>query len=292
MKIIPQELIDRWAWTPDKKPIVKEDPKIAVINSSVFSVEAMLKGKDFYSDKKDGSMWVGVPVALQGAMNNATSKGIVLTMPEMINAKCTAKKNHRFWKEWYTVLTEENIGPDYEGKFLGRGEHALIVVHGGGILTPDRINRAYSEGLISNSARYTEEEFAELLEGKLADGSVIPMFHFEDFKKMSEVPRTCGVVMPYELAQSMPSGYQEKEPFLKDHLVLARSTNTPNLEKYFDKAKDPSDNTLGNHHVYNGRNADTPQGRLLYLDDIYCGLDGSYSLDNIGRFVGVAPEAP
>ena len=270
----------------------KAQPKVSPISisHSSFSIDDILKGKTFYSNEQDNGKYIGVPVALQQALEYATNSGIVATMPELIAAKVKADKTHDFWKQWYTVHTEENIGIDKKGRFYAKNKPILAVVNGGGILTPERIKQAYSEGLIDHSAKYTDEEFDSLLDGKLPDGSSLKFYTIEDIKKgISNLPHRFGVVMPYELAQKTESKQYQNEQFLENPLVIARNGGLENLESYFEKAKD--DDGLGNWHVYKDRDASVPQGRLLYLVSNFDGLDGDLSLDNLGRFVGVAPEA-
>ena len=251
---------------------------------SEFSVDNIItNGKTFYDDK--------IPIALKQALDYSTLNGIVATMPELISAKIKAPKSHDFWQSWYSVHTEENIGIDKKGRFYKKDEPVLIVVNGGGILTPDRINKAYTDGLVDGSAKYTDKEFNDLLDGKLPDNTSIQLYKFEEIKKGITLPHKFGVVMPYSLAQKTSSGYYKKDGFTKNPLVIARAGGIENLEQYYELAKAP-DNDLGNYHAYDGRDTSTPSGRLLFLYSDYDGLNGDDYLDNYGgRFVGVAPEA-
>ncbi len=258
-----------------------------------FSIDDILNGETFYSNQKDKENYVGLPIALDEALKHAGRKGIVATMPELIAAKVRADKSHKFWKQWYTVHTEENIGTDKKGRFYGRNEPVLIVVNGGGILTPERIRQAYSDGLVGHSARYTEDEFNELLDGKLPDGSSLTLYPYDKIEKgVSGLPHRFGVVMPYQAAKETKSGYHKKKEFLGNPLAITRNGGRENLEEYYEKAKDSEDD-LGNWHVYdNARDASVPQGRLLFLVSSHNGLVGNnFLLGDIGRFVGVAPEA-
>ena len=149
-----------------------------------FNVDDLINnGQPFYSDQKDGDKYVGLPIALEQALNHAGTNGYVATMPELIAAKLKAGKNHNFWKNWFTTHTEENIGIDKKGRFYSANEPVLVIVNGGGILTPERIKQAYAEDLIDNSARYTEEEFDNLLDGNLLDGSSIKLHSLEDIRQ-------------------------------------------------------------------------------------------------------------
>jgi hypothetical protein len=214
-------------------------------------------------------------------------------MPELIAAKIKAETTHDFWKKGYDVHTEENIGVDKKGRFYTQNDPVLVVVNGGGILTPDRIKQAYIDGLINGSAKYEDEEFDNLLDGKLPDNTQIQLYKFEDIQKgVSNLPHRFGVVLPYSMAQGTSSGYHTKDAFTTNPLVIARAGGTQNLDVYFKKAKRTSDNMLGNWHPFSGRDPTVPQGRLLHLDYNYLGLGGSSNLYyGFGRFVGVAPEA-
>ncbi len=294
-RIIPYELIKHLEWDPGKEmPNSQNSEKPSQPGQQrTFGIDDLVRnGKAFYSNEKEDGNRIGVAVALQQALDYAGENGIIVTMPELIAAKVKADKEHDFWQRGYDVHTEEDIGIDKKGRFYARNNPVLIIVNGGGILTPDRIRQAYSEGLIDNSARYTDEEFNELLEGKLPDGSSLNIYPFDDIKKgVSNLLHKFGVVMPYELAKRTKSGYHKKSGFLENPLVIARNGGRENLEKYYEEAKD-SDNDLGNWHVYdNSRDALVPQGRLLFLYDNRSGLDGDDYLGNSGRFVGVAPEA-
>jgi len=298
-KIIPRELIKHLEWVPGQDPpkqkqVVQSISPITPIisNPSQFSIDDILKGKTFFSEEKKDGKYVGMAVALAQALEYAGTQGIVANMPEFISAKVKAEKDHDFWQKWYTVHTEENIGIDKKGLFYTQNEPVLVIVNGGGILTPERIKQAYTEGLINNSAKYTDTEFDELLEGKLLNGIQIPLYKFEDIKDgKSDLSHQFGVVMPYSIAQATKSGYHQKKQFLENPLVIARAAGSlDQLEAFYEKAK-ASDGDLGNYHCFNGRDASVPQGRVLFVINDYYGLYGYINLDYIGRFVGVAPEA-
>ena len=299
--IIPRNLIKHLEWTPGQEMPQHPVPSIVIPTNAQFSIDNILKGKSVYSEEKDSTntYYIGVAVALREALEHAGAKGIVATMPELIAAKLKAERNHDFWKQWYTVHTEENIGIDTKGRFYNKDEPVLVVVNGGGILTPERIMKAYAEGLINHSAKYLNEEWENLLDGKLSTGTKIPLYRLEEIKKgVPNLPHQFGVVMPYALAQGTASGYHKKGAFVGNPLVIARAGGSEHLEAYFDlvlqryqEATNNTRDTVGNHHPFASRDASIPQGRLLFLSNYYNGLNGIINLDSNGRFVGVAPEA-
>ncbi|MBI1968847.1 hypothetical protein HYS49_02965, partial [Candidatus Woesearchaeota archaeon] len=254
IRIIPRELIRHLEWTPGKelpqKPLMS--PTAQPVQQTAVCIGDILNGRTFYSEETDAhGTPIGVAVALQETLDFAGAKGYVANMPEFIAAKAKADKKHDFWKKWYTVHSEENIGIDTKGRFYHPNEAVLVVFHGGGILTPQRIRQAYDEGLLNHSAKYREEEFDALLEGKLLDGTGFPLYRLEEIQAgVSGLPHQFGVVMPYQIAQATKSGWHKKKAFLENPLVVARVGGLEHLETYFTKAKH-ADGTVGNWHPFN-----------------------------------------
>ena len=77
---------------------------------------------------------------------------------------------------------------------------------------------------------------------------------------------------------------------MENPLVIARNGGLQNLDEYFERAKDTSDDTLGCYHPFSGRDASVAQGRVLFLVNYCNGLLGDDNLNGSGRFVGVAAE--
>ncbi len=260
------------------------------LNSNLeFDVDELIdSGKTFYNDEKRYHYFcMGVSVAFQEALDFAGFNGYVATMPELIAAKLKADKSHDFWQNWYFVHTEENVGVDQKGRFYAAGEPVLVVVNGGGILTPEKI-KEYACAPVTYDLTYDPKEFDDLLDGKLPHGESLNLFRFEEIRNgVSSLPHRFGVVMPYSIAQSTDSaGYYRKKKFMENPLVIARSGGVENLEAYFEKAKD-SDGVLGCYHPFERKSASVSRGRVLFLSRKYGGLRGEVDMENAGRFVGV-----
>ena len=294
-KIIPRRLIQHLELVPGQElpernnPI--SEPQIIPALNGKFDINALIKeGKPFYSNEKDSKgNYIGVAVSLEQALTHAGVDGIVASMPHFIAGKAIADKKTYLWKDWFTALSEEDVGIDKNGSLVTAGSPVVITVHGGGILTPERIRQAYAEGLTGqNAARYAEHEFDNLLKGVLPDGTSIQIYTLEDIKKGS-IPDPFGryaVALDFEVAKATSSGYHKKEGFMNNPLVLVRAGTLECLEEYFDKAKD-SDGDVGNHHRLGEIDPHQAQGRVLFVDFDHNGLGGSYYLDGIGRFVRV-----
>ena len=101
----------------------------------------------------------------------------------------------------------------------------VIAVHGGGILTPERIETAYERKLTKQyAAHLAESEINALLAGNLAHGTQIPIYSFADFKAgIKDKPRQYAVVMDFDTAKNAASGYLEVETLRDNPLVIVRA---------------------------------------------------------------------
>lgn len=292
MSRIPRELIKHLEWHAGQEVPVIESPKpskdeVIIIPDGDFTIDDLIKrGKEFYDDS--------LPTALRNAKKHATPKGIVATMPHLISGRALSDKSNYLWQNWFTAQTEENIGIDKKGTYTTKGKPVLIIVHGEGILTPERIEKTYEDELTNEyAAKLAEQEIDDLLEGKLPNGENIKLHSFKDFKKeTAKLPLKYGIVIDFAIAKKTKSDYHNKKAFLKNPLVIARAGGEEYLERYFDKQKS-EDEQVGNWHPFNSIDPLQYQGRLLFLYSNYNGLNGNYYLYYFGRFVGVAaPEAP
>jgi hypothetical protein len=297
-RIIPRDLIKHLEWTPNQEepPRPPTDPSPQPVQQRATSIDALVNsGREFYSNQQDSSgNYIGVAVALQEAVDKMDSDAIIVTLPYLIAGKAQADTSNYLWQKWFTALTEENAGIDRNGRLVNAGEPVVITLHGGGILTSERIRQAYREGLTpQNAAKFTDEEFNNLLNGVLPSGEGIGLYTIDDVKRGNIVDPfgRYAVWMPAETAKARSSGYHTKTDFMNNELVIAKAGTLDHLDAYFEKAKRSSDSKVGNWHRFGEINYRQPQGRVLFLYNSYDGLAGDVILDSGGRFVGVAPEA-
>jgi hypothetical protein len=295
-RIIPRDEI-RHLECPkgEEPPIPPRSPPTPPVTQKFPSIDELLNNhREFHSDKQESGKYVGVVLALEEAEISIDSDGIVIaTMPYHIAGKAKADKSHYLWSKWFTTLTEEDAGIDTDGRLVSAGEPVLVTLHGRGLLRSPRIRTAYSEGLTpQNAARFTAEEFDNLLSGVLPTGESIELYTVDDVKngRIVDPFGNYAVWMPASDAKSRPSGRHSKSDFMSNELVIARAGTMEHLEAYFEKAKG-NGSTVGNRHRLNEIDFSVPQGRLLFLYDNNDGLIGNGNLNSIGRFVGVAPEA-
>jgi len=307
-ELTPQdrEILTRYLNRKNTQVDVPPKDEIPPITSGTFkfTIDNLVKnGKTFYNNTKVGENYVGLPLALEEAQKYIqTNKGIIATMPYLIagktqaiitdkNGNKTRDDNNYLWKNWLTTLSEEYIGIDEKGVFTTKGKPVLITLHGGGILTPERIKKAYADGLTSqNAANLEQTEFNNILKGVLPNNEKITMYTLDDVRTGIKQPfGKYAVITKFDDVKSLESRqYQEKE-FLNHPVVLMRAGTRAHLKEYYNLAHDKDG--VGCYHRFSETDPSTPSGRLLFLDGSYNGLIGSCDLDNGGRFVGVAPEA-
>jgi hypothetical protein len=231
---------------------------------------------------------------LQDALDYAGPKGYIVTMPELIAAKINVSDEHQFWNHGkcnisgHGVYTEESVGIDQEGRFYTAGEPVVVLVNGGGILTPDRLKKIhYNDHPKSDDYRpqnddyrpitvdYSEEEFNDFLNGKLSCGESLDLFRFEEIRDgIPDLPHRFGIVLPYSMVVDSKKWFYDKKEFLEDPLVIARNAGIQNLEEFYEMAK-CDDGLIINDNEFNWVNA--PFGRMLQLRQ-----DGM-GFDNLGR---------
>jgi len=278
---------------PPQRPAVNPTPQ--PVQQRTASIDALVNGgREFFSEQKDSNgNYIGVAVALQEAYDQMGSDAIIATMPYLVAGKAQAEKSNYLWQKWFTALSEENAGIDKNGKLVGRGQPVVLTLHGRGILTPERIRQAYSEGLTpQNAAKFTDDEFDNLLNGVLPSGESINLYTVDDIKRgISDPFGRYAVWMPAETAKSKSSGHHSKSDFMNNELVIARVGTLEHLDAYFEKARHSSNHNLGNWHRLGEIDFTQPQGRVLFVGDTSDGLSGINYLNSNGRFVGVRKNA-
>jgi len=217
-----------------------------------------------YYNKRCGFV---IPTILRSAQKYAGKKGYVLSMPQLLNEPETYPSFG--WGSLFT-LSEEDIGKDTEGRFFKKGTPVVVTVHGGGILTPERIEKAYR-----SSTEYQapinlsqKEEIVPLLRGQLQFGKQIPLYEFGDFKKgIPNLKDNYGIVQKLETASNVTSGYLSKSKLYGQPLFIARMGGVK-------RARTCLENVVGNgfgfEHELKMADPNKPSGSLLcYREPIY-----------------------
>ncbi len=255
-----------------------------------------------------------IPTALRRALQYAGDDGFVASMPQLLHARTNASYDNIIWNTWFTANSEESVVT------TPQGTRVVMAVHGGGIFaSPERfersfhanLNRHHSEGLTGQSAaKITEQEVRDLLNGKLPDGSEIPVFQFDEFKRgITDLPTRYAVVLDFEMARKSKRGYEHFDVLKDEPNMIVRAGGVEPLAAYLDRFRDRHNTELmGNWHPYNRIDPDQPQTRILFLagneggvgsddedDNLYgydaeYGLGGDASMSGMARYVAVAPQ--
>jgi hypothetical protein len=255
-----------------------------------------------------------IPTALRRALEFAGDDGFVASMPQLLHARTNAPYDNIIWNTWFTSNTEESVVT------TPRGNHVVVAIHGGGIFaSPERFERSFhadlsrfnSEGLTGQSAtKITEREARDVLEGKLPDGTEIPVYPFDEFKRgVADLPMRYGVTLDFEMARKSTRGYELFDVLKDEPNMIVRAGGVEPLAAYLDKFR-ARHNTkkMGNWHPYNRIDPDQPQTRVPFLagnlggvgsdvdneslygyDEEY-GLGGDASMVGMARYVAVAPR--
>ncbi len=253
-------------------------------------------------------------IALRRALRYAGDDGFVASMPHLLHARANAPYDNIIWNTWFTSNSEENVVTSKQGN------HVVVTVHGGGIFaSPERFQRSLcadlsrfnSEGLTGQyAAKISKIEARDVLDGKLPDGSEIPIYPFDEFKRgIADLPRRYGVVLDFEVARKGKRGYESFDVLKDDPNMIVRAGGVEPLAAYLDKAKARHNTELmGNWHTHNRTDPDQPQARILNLGGNKGGVgsegkdqglgwdydaDDGMSADWLGRlarYVAVAPR--
>jgi hypothetical protein len=255
-----------------------------------------------------------MPTALKRALEYAGENGFVASMPQLLHARVQADYDNIVWNTWFTSNTEESVVT------TPQGNRVIVAVHGGGIFaTPERIEKMHRASVARSSregytgqyaGKITHKEARDVLEGKLPDGTRIPVYQYEEFKQgITDLPIRYGVILDFELARQSTRGYDPFDVLKDEPNFIVRAGGVEAAAAYLDRAQ-ARHNTkvMGNWHPYNRIDPDQPQTRVAFLagnkggvgteddDDHLYGYDAEYgmggdaSLGGMARYVAVAPH--
>ena len=255
-----------------------------------------------------------VPRALYRALEYAGEDGFVASLPHLLYARTNASYDNIIWNTWFTSYSEESVVT------TPGGNRIVVVVHGGGIFaSPERFERVYRasvdraspEGFTGQYAgKITEREAQDVQRGLLPDGTEVPVYPFEEFKRgVADLPLRYGVILDFEMARASLRGYEEFETLKDEPNMIARAGGVEANAAYLDKFQARHDTRLmGNWHPYNRIDPDQPQTRIIFLAgneggiysqgddpeewgyDCEYGIGGDACIHNMARYIAVAPR--
>jgi len=255
-----------------------------------------------------------VPNALRRALEYAGDDGFVASMPQLLHTRTNASYDNIIWNTWFTSNSEESVVTTKQGN------RVVVAIHGGGIYaSPERFEKLYrasvdrsnSEGFTGQYAgKISEQEACDVLEGKLPDGTEIPVYMFDEFKRgVADLPIRYGVILDFEMARKSTRGYETFNVLKDEPNMIVRAGGVEANMAYLDKFRDRHNTRLmGNWHPYNRIDPDQPQTRIPFLAgnqggvntegdddqdwgyDCEYGMGGDACIHNMGRYIAVAPR--
>jgi len=255
-----------------------------------------------------------VPNSLRRALAYAGDDGFVASMPQLLHARTNADYDNIIWNTWFTSNSEESVVT------TPQGNRVVVAVHGGGIFaSPDRFERVYRASVDRNNtdgftgqyaAKISAQEAHDVLEGKLSDGTEVPVYPFEEFKQgIADLPIRYGVILDFELARQSKRGYEDFEVLKDDMNMIVRAGGVEANAAYLDKYRDRNNTkVMGHWHPYNRIDPEQPQTRIPFLAgnqggifsegddaeewgyDCEYGLGGDACVHNMARYIAVAPR--
>ena len=245
-----------------------------------------------------------IPTALHRALEYAGDDGFVASLPDLLHARASAPYDNIVWNTWFTSHSEECVLP------TPGGNPVVVAIHGGGVLgTPDRFERSLyadmdhrnEEGLTGDgAAKITRQEARDVLEGRLPDGTEIPVYPFSEFRRgIAGLPRRYGVVLDFELARKTEKGFTPFEVLKEEPNFIVRAGGLEAAAAYLDRFRARHDTKLmGNFHPFNHIDPDQPQTRVIFLagnkggvggeGDYFFGYDSDYGIGGYAHMVGMA----
>jgi len=255
-----------------------------------------------------------VPNSLRRALAYAGDDGFVASMPQLLHARTNADYDNIIWNTWFTSNSEESVVT------TPQGNRVVVAVHGGGIFaSPDRFERVYRASVDRNNtdgftgqyaAKISTQEAHDVLEGKLSDGTEVPVYPFQEFKQgIADLPIRYGVILDFELARQSKRGYEDFEVLKDDMNMIVRAGGVEANAAYLDKYRDRNNTkVMGHWHPYNRIDPEQPQTRIPFLAgnqggifsegddpeewgyDCEYGLGGDACVHNMARYIAVAPR--
>ena len=211
------------------------------------------------------------PVVLKRALTYAGDDGFVASMPQLIHARTNAPYDNILWNTWFSSCSEENVVT------TPQGNHVVVVVHGGGIYAaPGRFEKMYYASTDHRSeqgytgqfaAKISKREACDVLAGKLPDGTEVPVYPYEEFKRgIGDLPLRYGVVLDFELARQSERGYVDFDVLKDDPNMIVRTGGVAANVAYLDRFQARHNTRLMGHwHPYNSIDPNQPQTSTLYL---------------------------
>lgn len=200
-------------------------------------------------------------------------KGYIASLPQIISIRIKTPYEENYdgpiiWRHGFRAYSEETAGK------TPQGNPVILVIHGGGIFgLPQHIKKAMDLGLTkAYTARLSNREWYDALNGKMPDNSEIPIYSFCEFKDktLRQLPVRYGVVLDFKDALVTPPNlpYPADENKLKEnHLFITRAGGIELTNQFLDVLINTElKGTCKFNHIYHDLDLTQPSGHGLQTD--------------------------
>jgi len=234
-----------------------------------------------------------LPDALRLAIEYAGEDGFVASTPQLLHARANADFSNKIWNTWFfTANSEESLAQTRQGTPVA------VMIHGGGIFaTPARFRKLYLSSVNRRGktgfsglfgAKITAADAQGITEGRLPDGSAIPVFSYDEIRRgVDSLPRRYAIVMDFETAKGSKHGYASFDELKDDPLMIARAGGAEAAAAYLDKAKAYyGTDVMGSWHRFGHMNPGQYQTYIHFLFDCLAGASDTVGTGPQSRMQG------
>jgi len=230
-------------------------------------------------------------------LHKAQEYGDVLTLPEFLQVLYLDSFQGPLAEIPFTLQTEEIVGKSKAGNSVA------IVVHGQGLLTPERISKgiiieeADKDGFFDHGLTKTESgrgQFAlPLYDAEiwtLLEGQILPIFSYPEFKRISNLPQHYAVVRDFHPRTELPSGNQFLSTLAVIPRVVSLAGGLENLEQCVEMLTIHGLRKIQYSHPLHDIDLEQPQGRFIEAQGIHNLFYSFRQMDGPARFISVREE--
>jgi len=192
--------------------------------------------------------------------------GRIASFSDIVQARLVADGKNVIWHCNPCCATTESAGR------TPAGNQVCVVTHGAGILmNPEKIRLALERKNIFWDQRchqsrimYTDDEFKDLLCGRLPDGAELPAFSYSDFLRQNTLPSEYSVIIDFD--EIYKSAVESFEPGV---LAIARVGGEEKTRKYIASYREQKGDKFNFDTDYVIFDFDTPCGNLLKVHSAF-----------------------
>ena len=226
---IPQELIEKYILDRDWDPESNDESNLKPIIDIYPSIDDILnKSKEAFDDSIPHPQTNYIE-NLRYALSEIGEKGYVLSLPELIRAKCQSDKFNTIAHSAHSEITK---GIDKNGLFGKKGDPVISIIHGGGLFTPDTLKKYNKKN--EDHLSFDSNSFDKLLSGVTPNNKLIKLYEYNTYKNFEYVPQhRYGIILSKKDIKQISND----KPYCENPIHLALLGGQKDLNKFYRKFK-------------------------------------------------------